>query len=181
MIWTDFENTLHAMVVALTGKVAIWEKQNGPKPKKPYLTMRLSSLRRVGLDEQRRTATAGEVEVVGPREVTLSLQWLGENSMGGLTDLGQALQKPTIADKCMAAGFAVFDVDAVQELGALSGTTWEERAALDLYVRIMLSTTDAPGYIHDVTIAAEYLPPATPAPVDIPSTIEQVKVNSKFV
>lgn len=181
MIWTDFENTLHAMVVALTGKVAILEKQNGPKPKKPYLTMRLSSLRRVGMDEQRRTATAGEVEIVGPREMTLSLQWFGDGAMAGLTDLAQALQKPTVVDRCMSAGFAVFDVDAVQELGALSGTTWEERAVLDMYVRIMLSTTDTPGYIHDVTIAAEYLPPADPAPVEIPSTIEQVKVSSKFV
>ncbi|WP_027936778.1 phage neck terminator protein [Anaeroarcus burkinensis] len=143
--------------------------------------MRLSSLRRVGMDEQRRTATPGEVEIVGPREMTLSLQWFGDRAMAGLTDLAQALQKPTVVDRCMAAGFAVFDVDAVQEMGALSGTTWEERAALDLYVRIMLSTIDTPGYIHDVTIAAEYLPPADPAPVEIPSTIEQVKVNSKFV
>ncbi len=133
------------------------------------------------MDEQRRTATPGEVEIVGPREMTLSLQWFGDRAMAGLTDLAQALQKPTVVDRCMAAGFAVFDVDAVQEMGALSGTTWEERAALDLYVRIMLSTIDTPGYIHDVTIAAEYLPPADPAPVEIPSTIEQVKVNSKFV
>nr|WP_210162463.1 hypothetical protein [Anaeroarcus burkinensis] len=138
-------------------------------------------MRRVGMDEQRRTATPGEVEIVGPREMTLSLQWFGDRAMAGLTDLAQALQKPTVVDRCMAAGFAVFDVDAVQEMGALSGTTWEERAALDLYVRIMLSTIDTPGYIHDVTIAAEYLPPADPAPVEIPSTIEQVKVNSKFV
>lgn len=179
MIWTDFENTLHAMVVALTGKVAIWEKQNGPKPKKPYLTMRLSALRGVGMDEQRRTATAGELEIIGPREVTLSLQWLGEGSTGGLTDLGQALQKPTIADKCMKSGFAVFNVDAVQELGALSGTTWEERAALDLYVRIMLSSVDVPGYIAKMIVEGKYNQAASPPSHD-PGTEIDVVVKSNF-
>lgn len=178
---TVLANALHSLVVDLTGKTAIWEKQDAPRPRSPYLTMRLFSLRGSGgMDELRRTATAGEIEVVGPREITCSIQWFGPGAIDGLAKLSQAFQRPTIVDRCASLGFAVFSVEAVQDVGITLDSRWEERAALDVHVRYMQSVTDAPGYIHDVTIDGTYLRPTDPVP-EVPSTIEQVKVNSEFV
>lgn len=176
---TVLADALHSLVVDLTGKTAIWERQDAPRPKKPYLTMRLFSLRESGMDEIRKTATAGEVEIIGPREITCSIQWFGPGALNGLAKLSQSFQRPTIVDRCASLGFAVFSVESVQDVGITLDSRWEERAALDVHVRYMQSVTDTPGYIHDVAIDGTYLRTG-PTPNSIPSTIEQVKLTSTF-
>ncbi len=154
MTWEQFEDFLQQLVADLTGKTTVWAHQNAPRPKKPYIALRLYSLRGVGgLDEILLTETPGELLVKGDREITLEAQWFGPGSTNGLERLWQALQRPTITERCEAAKIAIFDAQDVQNIsGLLDGKAWEERASLDLYVRFARTTIDVPGYIEMVIV-----------------------------
>lgn len=152
MTWVELEDFLQALITDLTGKTVIWAKQNAPKPKKPYITLRLFALRTEGMDEVL-VVGSGELLVQGHRAVTLEVEWYGAGAMDGLTALEQSLYRPTVIDRCVAGGVAFFDAQEVQELtGLLDGKFWEERASIDFSLRFTRSTADSPGYIETVTI-----------------------------
>jgi len=147
---------IHNIVTELLGCTVIWGKQNCPKPRKPFATLRLYAFRGVGMNDEIPTATLGQVEVKGTQEATLEVQYFGTDAEQKLIELNQALSRPTIVDRCFGAGVAFFDAQNVQDLTALlDATNYEERASIDLSVRFMLSVIDEPGYINTVTITAE--------------------------
>jgi hypothetical protein len=150
------EDFIQSLVAELLGCTVIWSKGNGPKPRKPFATLRLYGYRRNGLDEGRSTNTAGVVEVRGDREATLEVQYFGEDAQQKLLELEQQFQRPTIVEQCFVEGVAFFDVQNIQDLtGLLDATTYEERASIDFSVRFAISTTDETGYIDKVTINAD--------------------------
>lgn len=147
---------IYGIVAELLGCTVIWANQNGPKPKKPFATLRLYAFRGVGMNDEIPTTTLGQVEVKGTHEATLEVQYFGTNAEQKLIELNQALSKPTVLDKCFSADVAFFDAQNVQDLTALlDATNYEERASVDLSVRFILSTTDEPGYLEKVSINAD--------------------------
>lgn len=144
---------IYCTITELLGCTVIWSKQNGPKPKKPFASLRLYAFRGVGMGDETPTDTLGEVEIRNTVEATLEVQYFGTNAEQKLIEMNQALSKPTVLDKCFSAGVAFFDAQNVQDLtGLLDAANYEERASIDLYVRFTMSTIDMPGYIEKVII-----------------------------
>lgn len=144
---------IHGIITELLGCTVIWANQNGPKPKKPFATLRLYAFRGVGMNDESPTDTPGEIEVRNTVEATLEVQYFGTNAEQKLIELNQALSKPTVLDKSFSAGVAFFDAQNVQDLtGLLDAANFEERAAIDLSVRYVNSMTDNPGYVSQVNL-----------------------------
>lgn len=140
----------------LLGCTVIRARRNGPKPRKPFATLRLYGFRKIGMDEERPTGTAGELEIWGEREATLEVQYFGDDAQNKLLTVEQSLQRPTIVDRCVDAGVAFFDAGSVQDLTALLDTTlYEERAAIDLSIRFAVTVADNPGFITRVNITMD--------------------------
>lgn len=147
---------IHGIITELLGCTVIWANQNGPKPKKPFTTLRLYAIRGVGMNDEVPTDTPGEIEIKGTGEATLEVQYFGTDAEQKLIELNQALAKPTIVDRCFGAGVAFFDAQNVQDLtGLLDGANYEGRASVDLSVRFTLSAKDEPGYFEKVSINAD--------------------------
>lgn len=153
MTITEIEDFLQQLISDITGKKVIWEHQDAPRPHKPYITLRLFSLRSQGHAEILDTETPGEIEVRSQKEDTLSIQWIGPGAMDGLSQLEQSFYKETIADRCAYSGIVIFDVETIMNItGLMDGVKWEERANMDAHVRFSQSVTDDPGYIETVII-----------------------------
>ncbi len=144
---------IHSIMTELLGCTVIWAKQNGPKPKKPFATLRLYAFRGVGTNDEVPTDTPGGVEVKGTFEATLEIQYFGDSAEQKLIELDQSLSKPTIVDRCFGTGVAFFDAQNVQDLtGLLDATNYEERASIDLSIRYANAMTDNPGYVSQVNL-----------------------------
>lgn len=144
---------IQSILTELLGCTVILAKQNGPKAKKPFATIRLYAFHGVGMNDEVSTTTPGQLEVKGTQECTLEVQYFGTDAEQKLIELKHALSKPTIADRCFGAEVVFFDVQNVQDLtGLQDDTKFEERASIDFSVRFVLSMTDEPGYVSQVNL-----------------------------
>lgn len=172
----DFLHGIIAELLALPGKQVVWAQQNMPRLCRPFATLQLFS-KRYEKSEELRPTGPGQYKVVVPMTCTLAVQYFGEDAASHLEAMTTGLSRPTIVDRCFAAKVAVYDAEGTTDLpGLLEGQTWEERAAVDLYVRYNSEVDDTPGYIESVVIEADiekHLPQDTviePNPDERPET-----------
>lgn len=157
MTFDTLQLFLVSLVRDITEKTTIWQKQNAPKPKKPYLAIRLFGFREIGQDEILLNGpTITDVIVNSHNDVTLECQWIGPGSMEGLLALRQALGKPTILDRCVAAGVCIELLNDVMDIAALlDSNEYEERAVIEFNVSFARRAIDNPGVIEKINIVTE--------------------------
>lgn len=157
MTFDTLQIFLVSLINSITGKTTIWQKQNAPKPKKPYLAIRLFGFHGIGQDEILLNGpTITDVIVSDHKDVTLECQWIGPGSMGGLLLLQQAMKKPTILDRCTAAGVCIDSLGEVMDIATLlDSNEFEERAVIEFNTRFALQSVDNPGVIETVNIVTE--------------------------
>jgi hypothetical protein len=172
------------LIRELCGNItAIWDYQNKPKPANPYLSLRLSPERDIGTETRHRTDNSGLLDIVQQKEVTLMINSFGTGTTDKINMLWQNLQRPTIVDRCFAAGISFVRSEQPQDLTfLLDGRSWEERANIDLIVTYSRSIEDNPGYIDTIAIVGELgepdpIPPEPPEEVIVEVTIEMKGVE----
>ena len=154
MNYTTLQDSIRLLLADITGKQTIWQKQNAPKPKKPYLAIRLFAFRGIGQDEILPSDTApGDFIINGHRECTLEAQWIGPGAEDGLLTLQQAMQKPTIIDRCKVAGVCIDSISNITDIAILlDSIAFEERCMLEFNVRFNQQVIDNPGTIENINI-----------------------------
>jgi hypothetical protein len=149
----ELDKFLRALIAQITGKTVIPQKRDAPKPAKPYLALRFFAYRGFGLDELLPGDDDDTFLVTGERECTCEVHWIGEGAIEGLHGLEQALQSPSVVDRCFGAGVAVYNAEDIQDLsGLLDGVDWESRASMDLQLAVTRQTPDKTMRIADVEI-----------------------------
>lgn len=156
MTFTALQTFIVSLVSSITGKTTIWQNQNAPKPKKPYLAIRLFGFHGIGQDEILLNGpTITDVIVSDHKDVTLECQWIGPGSMGLLL-LQQAMKKPTILDRCTIARVCIDSLGEVRDITELlDSNTFEERAIVEFNIRFVIQSVDNPGVIENVNITTE--------------------------
>lgn len=159
--WTTVETALHAWIVASSGLAAnhvIWAQQNGPRPDGAFITMRLSTLRRVGQDwlEAPDSVTW---RARGMRQGTLSIQCFGGAAVGaaGATQILDYVVSrsvlPSSRDVLQAAGIGLAKLGTVQSLdGVINTTVFEPRATLEARFFLAQEVTESPVPVGGGTI-----------------------------
>ena len=153
----SLETDLYGLIQPLVSGTLIWMDQSKTLPALPFTAMKISGRRTVNCDWHSAPNASGVETVKGDREFTLSMQRHQAYGADSVTELLQSvsdkLRLTTVIDKFMAKKIAVYDVGAVTDISALlDKTIIEKRSALDIFMRVKLTQTDAVGLIEQVSV-----------------------------
>lgn len=164
---SEVENAVRAWILSTTGLDGsrVWfAQQPVPSPAidsgEPRITIDVGDLRPIGQDELRHdfdsSRPAGQeiqYTAIGPREVTVSVQAFAEEGAGELLERAMTgLRLPSVRDALNAAGVGVLRVGTVRRLSVVRGTTYEDRALLEVVLQISSSAVERIGYFDRVEI-----------------------------
>ena len=133
----------------------IFGDQTAPQPPKPYATIRLLTVTKLGLsDELLPTISSGGVQTIkAQRTAAFQIQFFGEDALQFAEDAKASLQKPSVLeDLFYAKGLAVIDDATVTNITALLETEFEDRAQLDVVFGYASTDTDDVGLIETVEV-----------------------------
>lgn len=132
----------------------IFANQNAPRPAKPYGTILIMSVIRVGQnDEQRETDNYGEMALVGQRQMTVSLNIYGEGAIDYMETLQQSLSKFSVLQNYFgSAPISILNKSTIQNLTYLLETDFESRAQMDITIGYAVDYTDDVGLIEHVEV-----------------------------
>ena len=134
----------------------IWAQQNAPFPKMPALTMRLYSVSSVSPDYVSMADNGGRTLITGNREFFCELQAFGGDALGRMEDLRMSLNLDTVKTALVKAGIVVVDTEPILNTSALNAPQIEDRASMDVRLRIAHELVDVPGIIDTVVLTGIY-------------------------
>lgn len=146
----------------LTGTVItpdriIWLHQDAPRPPRPYVGLDLvAGPGRVGHDGLKEV-TPGVYDLVGIREMTVSVAVYGHGADQIAQDLHSSLEKPTVREQLEKYGLVMIEQLDPQPVPVLVETRWEDRTTFDVRFRACSLTRDNLGYIKDVEVTDQVL------------------------
>jgi len=130
--WYDYLNSVLPEEVTVVFAEEL-ENEGGPRPQKPYVTLKLiSGPRHLTLDDEIRFS-GNNAALVGQRAYTLSVQSFGADHIDYLNDISTYLDDPNKFSKLKSdADIAVTNRGAVLDISQQIGTAFERRASLDI-------------------------------------------------
>ena len=150
---------LYDAVSFLAGsETVIFEEQNAPRPSSPYWTIKVQTIRSVGMESILPNLTSeGKTQITGLREAVIRLQRVGINSHIIAAEFVDNLSKNSTNEKWKEYGVFVYDTGDIQNVPyALDNNQWEQRAVLDVFIRFGVLVLDDIEYISTVAINASY-------------------------
>lgn len=130
----------------------IWADQDGDQPDEPYITLKINASPRVGMAEVGRPDDDGTATITQDQRITLSVSAYGSGGTSALMDLRNSLNLVSVGQTLRAAGYPFAQVlSSPQDISDITGTTWQERAYMDLQFRNTVSVTDDVGLIESVS------------------------------
>ena len=144
------EDEILALISQATQLQVIFANQNGPRPKLPYITLRVGTAPRQGLLEGE-LSEDGVQTYAGHRDATVELQCFGDGGFDALDGLSQRLKGPGMLAAALEANLAVYATDAVQSVPVLrDGGKYEPRAVMDIGIRYTKEHDEDVGLIKTV-------------------------------
>lgn len=134
---------------AHAGVPVIWANQDGPQPTPPYVTLQVIATAREGLPHIGDPDATGIAVIHQGQLFSLSVQVYGESVTGTIQALRDSLERITVQRDLRGSGFAYVRVlSEPQDLPELTGTTWQQRANMDVQFRAARDITDEVGLIE---------------------------------
>jgi len=160
-----FKSLIHTWISSQMGEVpVIWAEQTGPAPDELYVTLKILNRSAIGNDYiAPPDPVSGYGHKRGDREITLSIQALGEDSYQALADLEEAFRVPLVYESLETQGIVFIDTHGLSDITSLFGSFREERALLDVRLRVAVPFRETPpepcgvetGVIEKTTIEGE--------------------------
>lgn len=140
--------------VNFAGVTVIEEKQNAPRPKRPFVTLNIISQVDQDFSDQLPPDDEGMAEIVNNREISLSIMAYGENANLIIDNLRRSCEKPSVRLEFRRSGVVYIQVLSgfTDETETVS-SEYEERANLDLSFRTATIDTDDVGLIEEVEVS----------------------------
>lgn len=155
-----FIHDLIAELLTLQKSSVVWYYPNAPQPPRPFATLQIFAQRGEAQEDIIPTAEKGIYNIAVPETQTLSVQLYdvkGADVCGKLALLARQLEKPTVVDKCFAAGVAFYNAESVVDLtDAVDDANAMPRANIDFYVRTNSVITDDLSVIEETDANAKY-------------------------
>lgn len=155
-----FIHDLIAELLTLSKSSVVWYYPNAPQPARPFATLQIFAQRGEAQEDIIPTDTKGVYNVAVPETQTLSVQLYdvkGADACNKLALLARQLEKPTVVDKCFAAGVAFYNAESVVDLtDAVDEANAMPRANIDFYVRTNSVITDDLSVIEETDANAKY-------------------------
>ena len=156
-----FIHDLIAELLTLDKNKVVWYYPNAPQPPRPFATLQVFAQQAEAQEDVIPTATDGVYNIAVPETQTLSVQLYdvkGADACNKLALLARQLEKPTVVDKCFAAGVAFYDAESVVDLtDVVDDVNAMPRANIDFLVRTNSEITDNLSVIEQTDANAKYL------------------------
>lgn len=156
----NFIHDLIAELLTLNKSKVVWYYPNAPQPARPFATLQIFAQRGEAQEDIIPTDEKGVYNVAVPETQTLSVQLYGVKGAdvcGALALLARQLEKPTVVDKCFAAGVAFYNAESVVDLtDAVDDANAMPRANIDFYLRTNSVITDDLSVIEETDVNAKY-------------------------
>lgn len=157
MLFTDLRDAVYDWIAPLVAPApVVWGHQNNPRPAKPYVLAIITPSRAVGQDYVSPPDNNGIATVLGNREFTLMLQYVGAGGYDALERVRTSLEMPTVLQSLHADDIASVRVEDMQDISALADSRYEDRYMLDATMRVENYCTDAVGLIETVAVQTYY-------------------------
>lgn len=128
---------------------------NFTQPRTPFITYKLSTLRRVGQDYISAASAIGDVTISGDREFTCMITIVGDECIDIGNRLRDSLQKITVQERLNELGLVYFDDEPVQDISEDMNTGRQKRASLDVFFRLGNEALDRVGVVETVYVEAK--------------------------
>lgn len=136
-----------------SGITTIWSEQSGPRPKRPYATLKVvSGAAKIGGEDNLRQASSGRFVLNGPRTFALRCQVYGENALTILNEVRDSLDDPLIVEQLDESGIAIVDDGNPSDITEALETYFEQRAVLDVMLQINTERPTKVGSLAKVGI-----------------------------
>lgn len=116
----------------------IWADGPGPRPAKPYITLKIISAPRVGQDETLMSSDlpygADEVVVVVTRQGVLSINVIGGDSLSILNDIDSRVFGPKSLDSLHARAISCLQTTGPRDMTGFLDTAPESRSQMDVII-----------------------------------------------
>lgn len=146
-----------------SGLVVVKANQKGPRPARPYISLRfLNASQRVGSMDQNTTTEhtlAGEtkysVATEGMRTAVASINVFGDNAIDTLAMIRDSLDRPDVIDRFESAGVSHISEGPINDLTELLETIYEERGQMDLTIGFVAANEVEYGIIQSAEVNRE--------------------------
>ena len=130
----------------------LWADQDAPRPTLPYALLKILTFVKVGMDENRLRDDDVEVDIVGQREMTISLNTLGVSAFENMAALQNSLCLDAVRELFNAANLAYASDTGPTDISQLLETVIEPRAQMDIVFHHAQVTTEDQGRIEEVEL-----------------------------
>lgn len=132
----------------------IWANQDGDQPDTAYVTLQVIAGSREGLPCISAPDVGGLVVISQGQLLTLSLNTYGDGMSGMIQILRNSLERITVQRSLRASGLAYVRVlSGPQDLPQVTGTTWQQRAQMDVQFRASVKIIDDVGVIASAAVS----------------------------
>ena len=152
-------DALRQWVADESGLVAIWMHPDAPRPAKPYASLQVSSVQRVGRSYIGPVDADGDAVISHDREavVSVSIYESTDNpdprsALERAEDLRDSLEKPSVRGTLAANGWSLRAVELLTDAPQLIDTKWEPRAVFDVRFGTQKQIIDDLGLIETAGI-----------------------------
>ena len=142
---------LYTWAAAQITEPVIWADQDGPQPDGVYCTLKVTSTSREGMPDVFTPNAAGDALIRQGQLITLSVNVYGDDATGIMQSLRGSLERITVQRDLRTSGVAYVRVlSGPQDLPTVTGTTWQQRAQMDVQFRAAVDIIDDIGVIETV-------------------------------
>lgn len=159
--WETVQTALYDWAADVLANVpVIWANQNGPRPARPYVALRVTAITPTGHDGYTEIDGEGDRELYGHRDLSIDAQAFSAPGVNlaptYLSALRLSLGRQCVKDAFEAAGIAIVDALPLLDLSLLRNPEFEGRAQMPFRFRIVEAMEDTPGWVDAVAIDAEF-------------------------
>ena len=129
---------------------------NAPRPEIPYISLFLLNFSQVGDDWHSSPNGSGSSDVIGDREMTLTINCYGGDAFTTLENLRSSLQNQAVLDTLRYDGIVFVQQLPINDISSLLDTEFEMRATMDLIFRIAQGNASDDGLIENVELSETF-------------------------
>ena len=148
-VWTFISSQVISLV---PNNRVVWMEQGSPRPKLPYVGLKIiAGPRSYGDDDMRQTAP-GIYSIEGQRALTVSVNIFGDNAEEIAAVITNAMSKPSAQEALAAEFVSILTNTAPQNVSVPLETKFENRIQFDIDFGCVMATTDDVGFIEQTGI-----------------------------
>lgn len=144
---------ISSQVISLVpNEQVIWMEQGAPRPKLPYVGLKIIVGPHSYGDDDMRQSSPGIYSIEGQRSFTASINIFGDKAeeIAGL--ITNSMSKPTALEALAASSIAVLNSTDPQNVSVPLETKFENRMQFDIVFGCVMAATDNVGFIEQTGI-----------------------------